>query len=145
MFDDSPSDGETVKSGGASTDFVEQDETGRGGVGENAGDFAHFDEESGTAAREIVAGANASEDTVGERKFRLASGNERTALRHQNDQTGLPQVGGLAAHVGSGEQETCRAGREIVARDNASEDRVGERKFRLASGNERTDLRQRQS
>src|ERR1041384_5624797 len=111
MFDDSPSDGETVKSGGASTDFVEQDETGRSGAGENDGDFAHFDEESGTAAREIVAGANASEDTVGERKFRLASGNERTDLRHQNDQSGLPQIGGFAVHVGSGDQEKLLAAR----------------------------------
>ena len=35
--------------------------------------------------------------------------NEAAGLRHQHEQGGLPQIGRLAAHVGSGEQDDLRA------------------------------------
>ncbi len=39
------------------------------------------------------------------REPRLAGRNERTHLGHQNDQRGLPEIRGLPAHVGSGDQQ----------------------------------------
>src|SRR5207249_7458552 len=81
MFDDGPSDRKTIECGGAAADFVEEDEARWRGVVEDAGDFGHFDEERGTAAREIVASADAREDAIGDGKFGLARGNEGTHLR----------------------------------------------------------------
>src|SRR4029077_10308735 len=76
---------------------------------EDAGDFAHFYEESGAATGEIVGGADASEDAIDERELGLTRGNEAAHLRHQGDQRGLAQVGGLAAHVGAGDEEELLA------------------------------------
>src|SRR6266853_6859498 len=120
VFDDGPSDREAVEGGGAAADLVEQDEAGGSGVGEDAGDFAHFDQESGAAAGEIIAGADPGEDAIGERKFCLARRNKRTHLRHENDQRGLPEIGGFAAHVGAGDEEkllTARFEVEIVGNE----------------------------
>ena len=82
MFDDGPGDGEAVEGGGAAADFVEEDEAGGRGVMENGGDLAHFDEEGGAAAGQIIAGADAGEDAVGERQLGLARGNVRAHLGH---------------------------------------------------------------
>ena len=105
MLDDSPGDAESVERRSAAADFVEQDQARRRGVIEDAGDFAHFDEERRTAAREIVGGADAREDAVDDREFCLPRGDEAAGLRHQRDQCGLAQVGGLAAHVRAGDQQ----------------------------------------
>jgi len=46
-------------------------------------------------------------------QFRLASGNERAHLRHQDDQCGLANIRGLATHVwASDEQELLPPGLE---------------------------------
>ncbi len=77
---------------------------------ENGGDFAHLDEKRGAAAREIVGGADAREDAVDERQARLRGGNEAADLRHEDDQRGLAKVGGLAAHVGAGDEQDVAGG-----------------------------------
>ena len=109
MLDDGPGDGEAVEGGGAAADFVEEDQAGRRGVMEDGGDLAHFDEEGGAAAGKIIAGADAGEDAVGDGKACLARGNEGTHLGHQDDQGGLAEVGGFAAHVGAGDEEKLLA------------------------------------
>src|SRR5208337_4710829 len=90
-------------------DFIEEDEAGRRGVVEDGGDLAHLDEKSGAAAGEIIAGADAGEDAVGDGKASLARGNEGTHLRHEDNQSGLAEVGGFAAHVGAGDKEQLLA------------------------------------
>ncbi len=109
MLDYGPGDGEAVEGGGAAADFVEQNEAGWRGVVENGGDFAHFDEERGAAAGEIVACANAREDAVDYGQLGLARGHERADLRHEDDERSLAQVGGLAAHVGAGDEQKLLA------------------------------------
>src|SRR6267154_4746552 len=110
MLDYGPSDGEAVEGGGAAADFVEQDQAGGRGVIEDGGNFRHFDEEGGAAAGEIVAGADPREDAVDDGQLGLPRGNEAADLRHQDDERGLTQVGGLAAHVGSGDKQELLAG-----------------------------------
>ncbi len=105
MLDHGPRDAQPIERRGATANFVEQNQTRWSRVIQNACHFAHFDEESRTAAREIVGGADARKDAIGDRKFRLARGNEAASLRHQRDQSGLPQVRGLAAHVRAGDQQ----------------------------------------
>src|SRR5712691_11511377 len=117
MLDDGPGDGETVKRGGAASDFVEKHEARGRGVIQDGGDFAHFDEESGAPAGQIVAGADAREDAVGDGQLRLARGDERAHLRHEEDQRRLAQISGFASHVRAGDQQKLLATRleaEIV-------------------------------
>src|SRR5579859_120447 len=110
VFDYGPGDGEAVESGRAAADFIKENEAGGGGVIENGGDLGHFDEEGGTAAREIVAGADAGEDAVDDGQFGLARGNEAADLGHQDDEGGLAEVGGFAAHVGASDEQKLLAG-----------------------------------
>src|SRR5579864_6382724 len=109
VLDDGPGDGEAIKSGGAPADFVEKYEAGGCGVVEDDGDFAHFDEKRGTAASQIVAGADAREDAVGDGKLGLPCGNEAASLRHENDERGLPKIGRFAAHVRAGNEKKLLA------------------------------------
>src|SRR5258708_35823399 len=109
MLDDGPGDGEAVEGGGAAADFVEQDEAGGCGVIQDGGDFGHFYEEGGAAAGEIVAGANAREDAIDDGKLGLARGNEGADLRHQDDERGLAEIGGLAAPVEAGDEQKLLA------------------------------------
>jgi len=109
MLDDGPGNGKAVKGGGAAADFVEKDEACRRGVMEDGGDFAHFDEESGAAAGEIIGSTDAGEDAVGDGQLGLARGNEGTHLSHENDKRGLAEVGRLAAHVGASDEEKLLA------------------------------------
>src|ERR1700736_2460834 len=51
VFDDGPGDGQAVERGGAAADFVKQYEARGRGVIQDGGDFAHFHEKSGAAAR----------------------------------------------------------------------------------------------
>src|SRR5262245_11759539 len=85
MFNDGPGDAEAVECGCAAADFVEENETLRRGMIQDAGNFRHFDEECGAATGEVVAGANAREDAVGDGKFCLACRNERAHLREKNN------------------------------------------------------------
>src|SRR6266403_5070928 len=104
MLDDRPGNGEAIESRSAAADFVEENEARGRGVIQNGGDFAHLHEKGRTAAREIVAGADAREDTIRDGQLGLPRGNKRTHLRHENDERGLAKVGGLAAHVWPGYQ-----------------------------------------
>src|ERR1700741_2894453 len=73
------------------------------------GDFAHFYEEGGAAAGEIITGTDAGEDAVGDGELGLVGGNEAAHLSHQDDERGLAKIGGLAAHVGAGDQKELLA------------------------------------
>jgi hypothetical protein len=113
MLDDGPGDGETIEGGGAAADFVEEDEARWRRVMENGGDFAHFDEEGGAAASEIVAGADAGENAIGDGELGAARGNEGAHLGHEDNERSLAKISRLAAHVGSGnEKELLAAGFE---------------------------------
>src|SRR6266571_3128250 len=105
MLDDGPGDGKAVERGRAAADFVEKDQARGSGVIEDGRDFAHLDEKRGAPTREIVAGADAREDAVGDGQLGLASGNEGAHLSHEDDERGLAEIGGFAAHVGAGNQK----------------------------------------
>src|SRR5580700_952549 len=76
---------------------------------EDGGDFAHFDEERGAAAGEIIAGADAGEDAVGDGKLGAVRGNEGAHLGHEDDERGLAEIRGLATHVWSRDQKELLA------------------------------------
>src|SRR5579885_3160225 len=101
MLYDGPGDGKAVESGGAAADFVQKHETLWRGVIQNRGDFRHFDEESGTPAGEVVGGAYARKDAIGDWQLGLTRGNEAADLRHQNNECRLAKIGGFPTHIGT--------------------------------------------
>ena len=74
VLDHGPGDGEAVEGGRAAADFVEQDQASRRGQIQDRGDLAHLHQECGAAARQIVGGADAREDAVGERQAACSAG-----------------------------------------------------------------------
>ena len=63
----------------------------------------HLDHERGLPGMNFILCADAGENTVYQSDPRSRSRHERAHLRHQHNQSGLPQVCGLTAHVRSGD------------------------------------------
>ena len=100
---DRPGDAEAVEGRRAAADLVEHDQAARGRGVQDVGGLLHLDHERRVAARDVVRCADAREDAIDQRDLRLARRHERSGLRHDAEQRGLPQVGRLAAHVRAGE------------------------------------------
>ena len=115
MLGDGPRNAQAVEGGRAAADFVEHDETARRRMVQDVGGFLHFDHEGGMAAGDVVGCADARKNAVDERHFGFARRHERSDLRHDDHERGLPQVRGLAAHVRSREDDKLR--RRAVQRD----------------------------
>ena len=103
VLDHGAGDGDAVVGAGAAANFVEHDEAAGGGLGEDGGEFQHLDHEGAGAGGEVVVRADAGEDAVDDADGGAGGGDEAADLGHENDQGDLAQVGGLARHVGAGE------------------------------------------
>ena len=101
VFDDGPGQRESVVGGGAAADFIKHDQAARGGGVQDHSGFGHFDHEGGTAARQVIGGADSGENPIDDGKQRGFGGNEGTHLRQDRKQRGLAEIRGFAAHVGS--------------------------------------------
>ncbi|OPZ13176.1 MAG: hypothetical protein BWZ07_00744 [Alphaproteobacteria bacterium ADurb.BinA280] len=75
------------------------------GTVQNAGGFGHLDHESRLPARQIISRADASENAVDGADACTAGRHEAANMGQQNNQSGLPHVGGLAAHVRAGDHQ----------------------------------------
>src|SRR3712207_6910036 len=71
---------------------------------------------SSDLAPDPVVEPRAREDAVTQSDARLFGRDEAAGLREQDDQSGLPQVGGLAAHVRARRSEERRVGKECRSR-----------------------------
>ena len=96
-------DAHAVEGGGAAPDFVENEETVRRGVFEDVGDFVHLDHKGGLSRREVIGSAHAGENAVHHADFGAADRYEAPALRHEGNDGDLPHIGGLARHIGTGD------------------------------------------
>ena len=105
VFDDGPGEREAVVGAGAAADLVEDDEAARGGGVEDAGGLGHLDHERALAAGELVAGADAGEDAIGDADGGAAGRDEAAHLGHERQQRDLADVGAFAGHVGAGDEE----------------------------------------
>src|SRR6266849_9086782 len=79
--------------------------------------FRHLNHEGGAAARQVVAGADTGEDPVYQPQPGGTRRNERSHLRQDGDERGLPQIRGLATHIRAGQYQNRVSGRvqiEIV-------------------------------
>ena len=114
MLGDRPRDAQAVEGRRAAADLVEHDQAARRGGVQDVRRLLHLDHERRLAARDVVGRADAREDAIDERQLRLARRHERSDLRHDAEQRGLPQVGRLAAHVRAGQDDEL-AGRAVRA------------------------------
>ena len=95
---------------------------------QDVGGLLHLDHERRLAARDVVGRADAREDAVDDRQLRVLRRHERSDLREQRQQRGLPQVGRLAAHVRARSGSTS-----CVRRRRSSVDVVRARTRRVAN------------
>ena len=121
ILGDRPGDREPVEGRSAAADLVEDDEASPRDLGQDLRRLAHLDHERRLAAGQPIRGADAGEDAVDDADPRRLRRHEAPDLREQHDQRDLPQVGALARHVGSREQQDLGAsGIELrVVRDEA--------------------------
>ena len=77
---------------------------GRGPL-QNVGNFDHFHHECGSASLEVVACADAGEDSVDEPNFGLLSGNKTAGLCQNGHQGHRSEIGGFSTHVGAGDEQ----------------------------------------
>ena len=113
MLGHRPGDRHAVVGRRATSYLVEQDEAAVGGAAQDGAGLAHLHHERGVAAPQCVARADAGEHAVHHADACSVGRHERTHLRHQHGETGLAQHGGLAGHVGAGEQDDARGGVEM--------------------------------
>ena len=112
VLDHRPGDGDAVVGAGAAADLVQDEQAAGGGVVQDVGGLDHLDHEGGLPGVDLVLGADAGEDAVDEADAGGGGGDEAAHLRHQDDQGDLAQVGGLAGHVGAGDDAHALAGLE---------------------------------
>ena len=69
----------------------------------------HFDHESGFAHGDVVRSSHPRENAVHHADTCTFGRNERAYLCHQRDNGRLPEQGGLAAHIGAGDDDDLLA------------------------------------
>ena len=109
-----PGDRQAVERRGAAADLVHHDQRARPGLMQDRGGLGHLHHEGGAAARQIVRRADTAEQPVHHADGGGFGGDRQAGLRQHDDQRVLAQEGGLAGHVGAGEQQDALLGREIA-------------------------------
>ena len=75
----------------------------RRGIVQDVGRLLHFHHKGGATARKVIAGAYAGEYAVNHSDFRRGGRNKTAHVRHDGDQSHLPDIGGFAGHVRAGD------------------------------------------
>src|ERR1700754_2637510 len=99
VFRDAPGDGDAIVGGSAPPDLVQEDQATGCNIVDNAGCFVHFDHEGGFSTAEVVGGAYAGKDLIGERDPGCVAGDKAAHVRHEGDEGSLPEQGAFTAHV----------------------------------------------
>ena len=111
-----PGNGEAVIGGGAAPDLIQDHQALVRRLIEDRRRLHHLDHEGGAARRQIIARAHAREEPVDDADMRGFGGHEASHLGENGDQRILAQEGGLARHVGTGDQPQAAlaVGRQIA-------------------------------
>ena len=99
-----PGQGETVVGARSPADLVEDNQAAAARLAQDARGFHHLHHKGALASGEVVRSAHAGKETVHEADFGGGGGDEGAHLGHDADDGDLPQDGGFAGHVGTGEQ-----------------------------------------
>ena len=104
VFDRGPGDGQAVIGRRATPDFVEDHKRPVIRLVQDRGGFHHLDHEGRPPARKVVGGADAGKHLAHQPDLGAFCGNEASHLGEDRDQRILPQPGGFARHVRTGQQ-----------------------------------------
>src|SRR5207247_7277045 len=96
-------DAEPIERRCPSADLIQNDETSLRRVVDDVRSFIHLDHESRLPTREIVIGADASENAIDQANLRAFRRDETADLRHQHNQCDLTDVSGFSRHVRTGD------------------------------------------
>ena len=103
MLDDRPRQAQAVERARAAPDLVEYDQAPVGGIVENVRRLGHLNHEGRLATRQVVARADAGEDTVHQVHPRALGRQKRAGVCQQRQQCHLPDVRAFAGHVRAGD------------------------------------------
>ncbi len=120
ILEDRLRDAHAVVGAGTATDLVEDEQAAGRGVGEDVRGLHHFNHEGGESAGQLIVGADSGEDPIAESDDGALGRHEAAGLGQQDDDAGLPQVGGLAGHVRSAQQDDLlidRAQAQVVGHE----------------------------
>ena len=102
----------------------------RGGGVQDLRGFKHFEHEGGLRVGHVVGGANAGVDGVNRPQAAARGGHVAAHAGQQHNQGDLPHVGGLAAHVGAGDDlHFLLAQQAAVVGDEAAAARLIQARF----------------
>ena len=105
---------QAVEGGGSPADLVDQHQRAFGGRVDDDGCLGHLHHEGGAAAGQVVGSADAGEDPVDGAHF-AGGGRHEAAAPGQNGNEGrLSHVGGLAAHIGAGDDQQPPLRRQLA-------------------------------
>ena len=105
---------QAVEGGGTAADLVDQHERAFGGRVDDDGCLGHLHHEGGAAACQVVGCADAGEDPVDGADLAGCCRHEAAAPGQNGDQRRLAHVGGLAAHVGAGDDQQPPLRRQLA-------------------------------
>src|SRR5579875_2883227 len=122
LLDHGTGDRQSIECTGAATDLIQDDQTARGRVTEDAGRLHHLDQEGARASGDIVLGTDTREDAIDQANPRGTRGHEAADLSHEDDQGNLAQVRRFAGHVRAGQdhEELIRRPQMAVIRDESA-------------------------
>ena len=98
-----PGDGHAVIGGGPPSDLIQDEQGAAAGVFQQLGHLAHLHHKGGLSGGQVVAGPDAGEHPVHHPDVGGAGGDEGAHLGHEDDEGHLAHIGGLARHIGAGD------------------------------------------
>ncbi len=110
-------DGHPVQAAGAPAHLVQEDQAVLGGLLEDQGHLFHLHHEGALPPRQVVGGPDAGIDAVQEGQGGLLGGHKAPHLGQEGDEGRLAQIGGLARHVGPGDQDQLVGHLQVVGHE----------------------------
>ena len=109
MLKRGPSNGEAIICCSTPADLVENDKGVLGSLVQDRCGFNHFHHECGAATRQVISSTHPAEQPVHSAEAGFRCRYETAHLGEDDDQSVLAKIGGLASHVGTGEQTQALA------------------------------------
>src|SRR5437588_5874990 len=99
VFDDGTRNGEAIIGTGASTNFIQDNQTMPGSMVDDGGGLFHFHHEGAFPRGDIILGTYARKNAIDQAQASAAGRHKTADLGQERDQGYLAQVGRFASHV----------------------------------------------
>ena len=90
---------------GSTANLIENNQATFGGLVEDCCGFGHLDHKGRASGMELIRSSDAGKDPVDQANGGTVRRYEATDMGHECNQGNLSDIGALACHVGSGDQE----------------------------------------